>query len=119
VRRCDAEMLAAADDAAWRIVEHMWCSSSLEPTHAQVLTGRQLGPNAAPVSVAEASRDRQAFAPAGQIMDRQRDWEISNAEKASEFRSEATCSWGCHYVYDQFIRYAACTVHGASVNGSG
>lgn len=30
-RRCDAEMLAAADDAAWRIVEHMWCNSPEEP----------------------------------------------------------------------------------------
>lgn len=40
-------------------------------------------------------------------------------EKASALPVNAQCSWGCHYVGDQFIRYAACTVHGASpVNGS-
>lgn len=40
------------------------------------------------------------------------------AQKASARPAEAQCSWGCHYVGDEFIRYAACTVHGASrVNG--
>ena len=39
-------------------------------------------------------------------------------EKASALPTEAQCSWGCHYVGDRFIRYAACTVHGASGNGT-
>lgn len=34
--------------------------------------------------------------------------------KASTRPTEAQCSWGCHYVGDRFIRYWACTVHGAS-----
>lgn len=33
--------------------------------------------------------------------------------------SERECSWGCHYVGAQFIRYAACTVHGASSSENG
>lgn len=37
----------------------------------------------------------------------------SSAERAAKVW-ERQCSWGCHYVGDQFIRYAACTVHGAS-----
>lgn len=36
-----------------------------------------------------------------------------------EKASERECSWGCHYVGAQFIRYAACTVHGASSSENG
>jgi hypothetical protein len=43
--------------------------------------------------------------------------ELAPSEKATALPIEAQCSWGCYYVGDQFIRYAACTVHGASGNG--
>lgn len=44
-RRCDAEMLAAADDAAWKIVEHMWCSSPVEPTD-RIAANMRVAPDA-------------------------------------------------------------------------
>jgi hypothetical protein len=51
---------------------------------------------------------------------RARDLACGRPEKASQAPSDGPqCSWGCHYVGDRFIRYAACTVHGASQNGPG
>lgn len=101
-RRCDAEMVAAADDAAWKIVEHMWSGSSVEP---------------APVE--SEGRRRATPSPESRLRPQPASDRVVTSDTSPEKASEPECSWGCHYVGKQFVRNAACTLHGASSeNGS-
>lgn len=59
-------------------------------------------------------KDRLAVEPS-----ESRAFTMKEAFGLTEKASERQCSWGCHYAGAQFIRYAACTVHGASSSENG